>query len=887
MTTEIETVLQHLPGYQLIRELGTGGQARVYLAEQQSIQRPVAIKTLLPEVAKDRHFADQFLQEAKLVSRLSHPHIIPIYDFGQQDGIYYMVMEYLPGGGLKQWIQSGMRPEEALQVLSQVATALDYAHAHGVVHRDIKPDNLMFREDNSVVLMDFGIAQRRRGQNGQTGGEILGTPAYMSPEQLLGGEVDGRSDLYSLGILFFEMLTQQLPYQAEDPKSLAMKHAKEPIPKLPVQFLRYQPLFEKMVAKDPEDRFQTGREIAKLAQDILTGQADLTLDQPAAIDPRELLAASEVPSFQQLGKRAGEVPRKVISFLQDLHPLLDPGWEKKVAVIFSYLPEARRQYLYTYLLKPRGIYFNPKTNQFGYVGTPSLGECIKALKTPALRGLGSKLQQAEMVLRQTQDLYDFSDLLESSVGLIESFSCGEDPVAQKERNLLQETFLNQVILIVREAQFAPPSPKDIRKLTVDMVKTFLLQVYIRQRLMGYRFRTLHPRDLKQDPRDFVRTFIAREAQIRQCDIVQTEKYLFLIAPAQQADQNPYSIRRFLYVEKGPFKSAAIVWLNGTVIPLSLVEIEAAQKQIAFAISKIVSLERQLSQRAVDVVERMERAYQYQLVPMLQAPLVADGTQMKKAIDKRLFEYERELTTAILIPFSHALRRSLERSDDLEYLISNTRRILVDLACAARDFITQTATAWSRVAEELDLRLIAYIRLLDKREIAAQTPQEKEGEEEDPFADPMQPKREVKTIIKQYAPQLQKLQDRLKNTIHQQTLQEENLLYKWFARFRLGRKPLMPEQVERERQMLQRQCLGRLIQVFKRYAKTTVHLEEEGLVSVRKNKRHYALPSGEDGFNRLPALIRLPEEKSALNLESLEKYLDFDVLDRHPSLDTQD
>lgn len=272
----MEQNLFELPGYSVIRKIGEGGMAQVYLATQNAFKRQVAIKVLAPAYASDMEFAQRFLREAEIVASLSHPNIIPVYDFGQRAGTFYMVMEYLPGGDLAQWIERGLEEQEVLQITSDMASALHFAHEKGYIHRDVKPGNIMFRENSSAVLTDFGIARQVNASSQVTvAGAILGTPKYMSPEQLQGHAIDGRSDIYALGVMFYEMLTRKPPYEDPEFMALAMKHLKSPIPRLPVAFSRYQRFLEKMMAKTPEQRFRNGLEIVKLVQQIRSGQVDV------------------------------------------------------------------------------------------------------------------------------------------------------------------------------------------------------------------------------------------------------------------------------------------------------------------------------------------------------------------------------------------------------------------------------------------------------------------------------------------------------------------------------------------------------------------------------------------------------------------------------------
>lgn len=251
-----------IPGYRIQSELGKGGMANVFLAVQDKFERPVALKIMLPQLAADPSFAKRFLREARICAQLNHPHIVPVFDLGEHNGAHYLAMEYVSGGNLKERLRDGISPEAAVQLVREMASALDYAGEMDYVHRDVKPDNIMFRQNGSSVLMDFGIARPTITDEQMTMmGTIVGTPKYMSPEQHRGKEIDPRADLYALGVVFFEMLTGHPPFEASDPMALGIKHISEPIPLMPTALKRYQPLIRKMLAKDPEQRFQRGNDI--------------------------------------------------------------------------------------------------------------------------------------------------------------------------------------------------------------------------------------------------------------------------------------------------------------------------------------------------------------------------------------------------------------------------------------------------------------------------------------------------------------------------------------------------------------------------------------------------------------------------------------------------
>ena len=261
--------LPQIPGYRLEKILGKGATATVYLAVQESLDRRVAIKVLSAHLGNDPIFNKRFVKEGKTVARLAHPHIVTIYDTGSHQQQLYIAMEYLEGDSLKQRIKAGLTPEQAANYLCQIAQALGYAHRQHCIHRDIKPANILFRDAETAVLSDFGIAKNLEDKTQLTAvGWRIGTPNYMSPEQAMAKPVDARSDLYSLGILFYEMLTGTRPYQGSDAFETARLHVKGPLPILPEQLKRFQPVLNRLLAKDPLARFASAEELIQAVQTV-------------------------------------------------------------------------------------------------------------------------------------------------------------------------------------------------------------------------------------------------------------------------------------------------------------------------------------------------------------------------------------------------------------------------------------------------------------------------------------------------------------------------------------------------------------------------------------------------------------------------------------------
>jgi len=249
-------------GYRVLSKIGEGGMSNVFLAERESDGTQVALKILNARPSDDKQLLQRFIQESALISDIDHTNVVKIYDKGFTDDYAYIAMEYFTGGSLKDVIAGGLTPRQALSLLAQAAAALAEIHRLGIVHRDVKPANMMLRADGTMVLADFGIAKRTEGSMDRTmHGEFFGTPYYISPEQANGQPATERSDIYSLGIIFYEMLLNRRPYVGDTIVELISQHVGAPVPRLPQQLEDYQVLIDGMMAKNPADRLQHADEV--------------------------------------------------------------------------------------------------------------------------------------------------------------------------------------------------------------------------------------------------------------------------------------------------------------------------------------------------------------------------------------------------------------------------------------------------------------------------------------------------------------------------------------------------------------------------------------------------------------------------------------------------
>src|SRR5687768_17026697 len=303
--------------YEIKEELGQGGMAAVYRAYDPLFEREVALKILKQELLNDSQVRERFERETKIIAKLEHAAIVPVYDVGRDNDQLFFVMRYMTGGSLSERSQNKtLTLAEMAHILQRVAAALDYAHDKGVVHRDLKPGNILFDEYDNAYISDFGIAKLAHATTKLTSSGIIGTPTHMSPEQARGEEVDGRSDVYSLGVILFEMLSGQTPFEATTPLGMALKHATEPAPHIldinPNLPAGVEAIIKKALAKKPEQRYDSGTEfanafIATLAQPLTSDTNLVPLPRSRAHKNDDVVivppsgAAFQRPSISRIG----------------------------------------------------------------------------------------------------------------------------------------------------------------------------------------------------------------------------------------------------------------------------------------------------------------------------------------------------------------------------------------------------------------------------------------------------------------------------------------------------------------------------------------------------------------------------------------------------------
>ena len=279
--------------YEIYRRLARGGMAQVYLARDRVLDRPVAVKELVPEFATDPSFVERFRREAQAAASLTHANVVAVYDWGSQDGTYFIVMEYVDGPSLSQVLRSEgpLHPRRAAEIAAEVADGLGFAHARGVVHRDVKPGNVLLSKSGQAKVTDFGIARALSSpaEDLTQAGSVMGTATYFSPEQAQGLAVDPRSDLYSLGVVLYEMVTGRPPFSGETPLAISYRHVQDP-PEPPSTHISGLPrgleaIIMKLLSKSPDDRYPSAQDLRADLNRFLNGETTLAERGNATVDP--------------------------------------------------------------------------------------------------------------------------------------------------------------------------------------------------------------------------------------------------------------------------------------------------------------------------------------------------------------------------------------------------------------------------------------------------------------------------------------------------------------------------------------------------------------------------------------------------------------------------
>ena len=478
--------------------------------------------------------------------------------------------------------------------------------------------------------------------------------------------------------------------------------------------------------------------------------------------------------------------------------------------------------------------------------------------------VAKKLVGALDALRKAATPTQFADYLEASLGLLDRFDSAEDLTVQKTKNALRSAFLTELVSATRNAGFKVEPNR--RGLSAQSIKDFIIEVFLKQQFMGYRFRTLSVNTLEEDPDPFLRTVVAHEAKIRQCDIIRTDAVIYLIAPVKSASQNPYSARRFLQEETA--MNGSLVYFNGIIVPLDArLKSEENREAIKFLISRMVTLQRQVNNDLVAVVAKLEETRRNSLQPLLTMAIEGDGNALERAIAARISTFERKVEMEILQEVQKAARSIASTANDFEYLFDSLRDLLIELAGDVRDFSQLSIAVCSEAADTLDLKMMAMLRLLDKRREVVFVPSR--SEEPDPRSDSGLFTRKLREAIQRhekdarsYKTQLFEIMERKarKRAIWEQLLEHAIGLF---------RKQPDVQELQDKIDAIKHACMIDIIRIQKRHTPISVYMEYEEIMPEVDGVRHYAIARGSDGIGQLPGLLRLYEDEREFDIPTVK------------------
>jgi hypothetical protein len=582
-----------------------------------------------------------------------------------------------------------------------------------------------------------------------------------------------------------------------------------------------------------------------------------------AIIAEEVQSAPQTELAQELEKSLTTLD--IIRLLKDIHPALNHDWAEKIPPLLAQLDEDSRRRAYKNILEPKHISLTT-TGKFVFSGQISLNDTRKILVTRQLNAAAEKLERLIKDMRNTRNILLIADSLEAGLNLISEVNTDDNLAQQKEKLRVMESFLYDFAIELRQHDFDLPPNR--RKLTIDMIKTYIIEVFIKQKILNYWFNTLPLRELKKDNLRFINTELFDSAKVRRLSIVKTERYFFLIGEVAKFEQDPYSVRRFLLEDSA---------MNGTFVYFNILALERAkladpvyQQKVREDLSKVMTIQRQLHSDIVELIESFEKCQVEYLLPLLTKPLEADGTNLQTVIEHRLRDYERNLCLLVLGKISKALKEIAQSPDDFEYLFFGLKSFLIELLGDIRDFYYQSSARWSTKSQEMEFKLVSYLRLLEKRKSSVFNSEREYLLATDDDLDYKKPMAELKKIVDETIPIIKNIKASLKEA-QRQAEEERNQWQEFWDGF-LKRKRPEPKNIQQQLDLAAKESYVSIVRIPKRYKKTSIYLEFEGLIGIDDKVRHYAFPKGDEGVSLLPILIRLPEDTRDFDINTVKEAL---------------
>lgn len=561
------------------------------------------------------------------------------------------------------------------------------------------------------------------------------------------------------------------------------------------------------------------------------------------------------------------IPYQIRASLLQMEPSLDANWEDLLTRVFEYADIDVREEIDRQILKPKEILWNRVTNTFEYRVTNSLAILKHSFSSERMRSIAAKLSHSINWLKSITDPIQIADYLENALHQIDQIPVEDDLKLQREKMMIRRVYLQDVAKLIRTLEIEPPG--GVRGLTPNQIKSFIVEVYIKQQLLGYWFKPLLPRSSNMMDHPFFKFWLLKEQAVRRFDIVKTSEYLFIIAPVSNFENNPYSIRRFLFEDFMDYNEQ--IFLSGVVLDMSRYKEKGYIEEFTQQVQMMITVQHQVHKDVILIVQEFEDVAEKKLIPMLTQTLGTGGKNSDVVAKQHIRQFETILTNELLLPLHDALRNHLSHLEEYQYLFVSIHRIFSDILAHYKEFKEQPALFFNHTVQLFEYQLLAYVKLLEKRKEEIFVPMNiyewkvMNDRSEQPI---LTLQKDLTRHIHDYREmnlylgRLKKEQAELQGTFMKRMLKGDKL-----------EKEL--QQVAHSAVRIKKQAYLDILSIPKNFRKYSVFIEFESFTATSELERHYAFPAGDNGVTRLPLLVKIPENLEHFNLEELNNSISYE------------
>lgn len=563
------------------------------------------------------------------------------------------------------------------------------------------------------------------------------------------------------------------------------------------------------------------------------------------------------------------IPYQIRATLLQMEPSLDANWEELLANIFEGADIDVREEIDRQILKPKEIQWNRVTNSFDYRVTNSLAILKHSFASERMRSIATKLSHSINWLKNITDPIQIADYLENALHQIDQIPVEDDLKLQREKMMMRRVYLQDVAKLIRTIDIDPPG--GVRGLTPNQIKSFIVEVYIKQQLLGYWFKPLLARSSAMMDHPFFKFWLLKEQSVRRFDIVKTSEYLFIIAPVSNFENNPYSIRRFLFEDFLDYNEQ--IFLNGIVLDMSRYTEKGYIDEFTKQVQMMITVQHQVHKDVILIVQEFEELAERKLIPMLTQTIGTGGGKNSDVVAKQhIRKFESILTNDLLIPLHDALRNHISHLEEYQYLFVSIHRIFSDILAHYKDFKEQPALFFNHTIQLFEYQLLAYVKLLEKRKEEIFVPM-------NIYEWKVMNDRSEQPILTLQKDLTRHIQDYRETTLYIGRLKKEQAEVQGSFMKRMMRGDKLDkelQQVSHAAIRIKKQAYLDILSIPKNFRKYSVFIEFESFTATSELERHYAFPSGDNGVTRLPLLVKIPENLEHFNLEELNNSISYDL-----------